>query len=166
MTNVRTIRTIDLMRPLKHIVYCLLACYTFVSCSKDTVFNEFQPIQNKLWDKQAVYYFNFEIKDKSIPYDVFLQLRNSNEYPYQNIWIFYEEQQAETAVRDTIEYMLADDFGKWKGNGITLFQSRIPLRNHYFFPDTGSYTISVQQGMRDNRLKGIEDIGLYVRKTK
>ena len=144
----------------------VVACF-FLSCSQNLVYNEFQNTQNNLWDKQDEYFFNFEINDISIPYSVSLKLRNNDMYPYQNIWIFFEQSQSsEIMLKDTIEYMLADDFGKWTGNGITLYQSHISLKEHYFFPDTGKYTISVRHGMRDDKLKGIENIGLFIEKSK
>ena len=148
-------------------IIILAACFLF-SCSRSVVYNEFQSIKDKLWNKKNEYYFNFEIKDVSVPYDVSLQLRNSEIYPYQNIWILYEESMpsGEHSVKDTIEYMLADDFGKWTGNGITLFQNRLPLKSHYIFPDTGKYTISIRHGMRDDKLKGIEDVGLFIEKSE
>ncbi|MDR3251195.1 MAG: gliding motility lipoprotein GldH [Tannerella sp.] len=141
----------------------VVSCFCF-SCGNGVVFNKIQPIQNKVWDKQAEYFFTFEINDNSVPYNVFLQLRNNDTYPYRNLWLFCGEQFGDSsiAVTDTIECMLADDFGKWKGNGITLFQSQFLLKNEYRFPETGQYTISVRQGMRDDKLKGIENIGLFI----
>ena len=148
-------------------VYILAACL-LSSCGQNVIYSEFQPVQDKLWDKQNEYYFNFEVKDISVPYNISLQLRNNEMYPYQNIWILYEESahSKEFTIKDTIEYALADNFGKWTGNGITLFQNRIPLKSHYIFPDTGRYTINVRHGMRDNKLKGIENIGLFIEKAK
>lgn len=147
-------------------ILLIASCFLF-SCSKSTVYNEFQSIQNKIWDKQDEYFFNFEIKDKSVSYNISLQLRNNDIYPYQNIWILSNElQPSGGAIKDTIEYILADDYGKWKGNGITLFQNQITLRNNYHFPDTGKYTISVRHGMRDEKLKGVEDIGLFIEVSK
>ena len=145
----------------------LIAVCLFVSCRKEVVYSKYQPIQNKVWDKQSEYYFIFEMDDNSIPYNISLQLRHSDVYPYQNLWLFMEElQPANTSVKDTIEWMLADDFGKWTGNGITLFQNQLLLKESYHFPDTGKYTISIRQGMRDDRLKGIENIGLLIEKAK
>ena len=145
----------------------IIATCLFFSCGKDAVFNKFQPIKDKVWDKQDEYFFNFEIKETSAPYNISLLLRNNDIYPYQNIWVIIEESQPSgITIKDTIEHTLADDFGKWTGNGITLFQSRIPVKNQYHFPDTGKYTINIRHGMRDDRLKGIEDIGLFVEKSK
>lgn len=170
------------MRSFKHIVTGFWVACFFYSCGKGTIVNEFQPVMRHKWDKQTEFLFNVDIRDTSVPYDVFLQLRNNNTYPYQNIWIFYTEERmsapasaippAESVtlpppvVSDTIEYLLADDFGKWTGNGITLFQNRLLIKQQYHFPDTGRYTISLRHGMRDNPLKGIEDVGLYIRESE
>ena len=148
------------------IILIIIASCLFLSCSKKTVYNKFQPIKNKVWDKQDEYFFTFEITDISVYYNISLQLRNNDMYPYQNLWVLSEEKLPDnTSVRDTLEFMLADDFGKWKGNGITLFQNQMTLRDNYQFPDTGKYTISIRHGMRDNDLKGIADIGLLIEKS-
>jgi gliding motility-associated lipoprotein GldH len=88
-------------------------------------------------------------------------------YDYQNLWLLCEEVQPDGAsLKDTVECMLADDFGKWNGNGFTLFQNQFVLRNHYIFPDTGKYTVGIRHGMRNDNLRGIEDIGLFIEKAK
>lgn len=68
--------------------------------------------------------------------------------------------------RDTIECMLADEFGKWYGHGISLYQSSFPIHSQYKFPHAGQYTFSFRQGMRDDALKGIQEIGFSVRPAK
>ena len=144
----------------------IAACF-LSSCGKNTFYSEFQPIKNKLWNKNDEYFFNFEIMDISVPYNVSLQLRNNDIYPYQNIWILYEESKNDRhSVKDTTEFLLADEFGKWKGNGISLYQNRIPIKTHYIFPDTGKYTINIRHGMRDDKLKGIENIGIHIERAK
>jgi len=144
------------------IASCLLS-----SCGKGTVYNEFLPVKDKMWNKHDEYFFHVEIKDNSIKYDVTIQLRNNNMYPYQNLWMLCDElQPSGVSVKDTLEYMLADDFGKWKGNGISLYQNRILLKSNYHFPDTGKYTISIRHGMRDDELKGIENVGIVIEKSK
>jgi gliding motility-associated lipoprotein GldH len=88
-------------------------------------------------------------------------------YPFKNLWLFYDLIKPDGArIKDTIEVSLADDFGKWTGSGITIYQNAFALRNGYIFPDTGQYSIIFRQGMRENNLKGIEDIGLIIEKAK
>ena len=144
----------------------IASCF-FVSCSNEVIYNKYQPIQDKVWDKQSEFFFSFEMTDNSILYNISIQLRHNNTYPYQNLWLFIEElQPSNTSVNDTIEWMFADDSGKWIGNGITLFQNQFLLKKNYHFPDTGKYTVSIRQGMQDERLKGIENIGLLIEKAK
>ena len=127
------------------------------------MYDQYQPIQNTLWVKDKEYYFTFEIKDITVPYDLTLEVRNNNLYPYQNLWIFCKEEHPFGPLkRDTVECMLADEFGKWYGQGISLFQSSFPIRTSYKFPIAGRYTFSFRQGMRNDELPGIQEIGLRI----
>ncbi|MDR0431344.1 MAG: gliding motility lipoprotein GldH [Tannerellaceae bacterium] len=143
-----------------------LLCFLVFSCGEQAVYNQYQAIHNFSWEKNKEYYFTFQIDDNSIPYDVTLEIRNNNLYPYQNLWLFYnEEPPIGSMVCDTIECLLADDFGKWNGTGISLFQSSFPIRTNYRFLNKGRYTFSFRQGMRIDTLPGIQEIGLKVEKT-
>lgn len=103
------------------------------------------------------------IDDISIPYDIILEIRNNNLYPYQNLWLFCDEELPIGPLnRDTFECVLADELGKWHGHGISLFQSSFPIRHHYLFPFKGQYTFSFRQGMRKEKLQGIQEIGLRI----
>lgn len=143
------------------LVITWLSCLT--TCTQPAIYDQFQSVEDKMWDKNKVYYFTFMIENNRIPYDLTLAVRNNNIYPYQNLWLFCnEEPPIGPLKRDTVEYMLADDFGKWYGHGISLFLSTFPLRTNYYFPYPGQYTFSFQQGMRNNHLEGIQEIGLNV----
>ena len=148
-------------------LFVFLACFIFFSCENRAIYNQYQAVDNAVWEKDKEYYFTFQIEDNSIPYDVIFEVRNSNVYPYQNLWLFFnEERPVGPMVRDTVECMLADEFGRWKGSGISLFQAGIPIRSNYLFPDKGQYTINFRQGMRTDALKGIQEIGLRIEKAK
>ena len=62
--------------------------------------------------------------------------------------------------RDTVEFLLADDYGKWYGQGFSLFHSSFSLKKRYKFPMEGQYTFGFRQGMRKDSLPGIQEIGL------
>lgn len=82
------------------------------SCDYEALYYQYQVIDNSAWGKDKVYYFTFMVTDNSIPYDVTLDIRNSNKYPYQNLWLFCnEEPPVGPLQKDTIECMLADEFG-------------------------------------------------------
>lgn len=147
----------------------LIACVSlfFFSCEQKAVYEQYQAIHNTTWEKNKEYYFTFQIEDISVPYNLTLEVRNNNLYPYQNLWIFCnEEQPIGPLKRDTLECILADEYGKWHGHGISLFQSSFPVRTHYKFQHTGQYTFSFRQGMRCDALKGIQEIGFRVEKEE
>lgn len=152
------------MRRILTLLGLLLGCF---SCGDGALYEQYQVIEQTSWEKDKTYYFTFSVEDISVPYDLRLEVRNNNLYPYQNLWVFISEEAPIGALRrDTMECMLADDYGKWYGQGITLFQSSFPVRNHYYFPHVGQYTFSFRQGMRNNHLRGIEEIGLSVRRSR
>lgn len=147
-------------------IIAFLFCFFFSSCEQQAIYHQYQAIENLSWEKNREYYFTFQVDDNTIPYDITFEIRNSSLYPYQNLWLFYnEERPIGPMVRDTMECMLADEFGKWYGNGISLFQTSFPVRTNYMFPDKGRYTFSFRQGMRNDTLLGIQEIGLKVEKT-
>ena len=148
---------------LKKFIAACVTCFLCFSCKNEAVYDQYQAIQNTSWEKNKEYYFTFLIEDISVPYDLTLEVRNNNMYPYQNLWVFCsEELPIGPLKRDTIECMLADEFGKWYGHGISLFQSSFPIRSAYYFPVKGQYTFSFRQGMRNDQLPGIQEIGLRV----
>jgi gliding motility-associated lipoprotein GldH len=144
-----------------------LSCLFLLSCGDNqAVYNQYLSISHSAWEKGKEYYFTFQIDDTAVPYNITLELRNTNFYPYQNLWLLLQEEPpAGPMVRDTMECMLADDFGKWLGSGVSLFQASFPVRTNYLFTDTGSYTFSFRQGMRNDTLKGIQEIGLRIEKA-
>lgn len=136
----------------------------FSSCVNTDFYNQYQVIDQK-WEKEKEFYFTFNIDDNSSLYNLSIEIRNNNSYPYQNIWLFCTEEQPVGPIwRDTIECMLADDFGKWFGTGLSIYHLSNPIRTNYKFPYKGQYTFSIRQGMRDDQLQGIEEIGIRINK--
>lgn len=135
----------------------------FFSCDHPAIYNQYQVIEGGTWAKDKVYYFTFDIDNNDIAYNIVLDIRNNNKYPYQNLWLFCnEEPPIGKLKKDTTECILADEFGKWYGHGISLYESSFPVRSDYIFPYAGQYTFSFRQGMRDSTIVGIQEIGLRV----
>ena len=148
------------------IIYSLCGiCGICISCTRTVYYEKYQTVDTQ-WDKNKEYFFIYEIDDNSVSYNLSLEIRHNNLYPYQNLWLFCtEEQPGEVFVRDTIECILADDFGKWVGSGISIYHLSVPVRTKYTFSQTGQYTFNIRQGMRDNLLRGIEQIGVRIEKN-
>ncbi|CAK7073168.1 MAG: Gliding motility lipoprotein GldH [Parabacteroides sp.] len=136
------------------------------SCENKALYDQYQIIDKTSWEDDKVYYFTFRVEDTSTPYNLTLQIRNNNLYPYKNLWLFCnEELPIGPLKRDTIECILANEAGKWRGHGISLFQSGFPIRTNYLFPYPGQYTFSFRQAMREKTIKGIQEIGFRVEKA-
>jgi gliding motility-associated lipoprotein GldH len=141
---------------------------SFASCSSDKVYNKAYDIKGSRWDKENVLNFNFTINDTVNPCDVLFNVRHSSKYKYQNLYLFINTTSPTgNSVRDTFEVMLADDKGRWYGNGWgDIYEVLMPYKRYVRFPDTGTYTMEVQHAMRTDQLKNITDFGLQIEKAK
>ncbi len=66
----------------------IFICALSFSCDYQALYYQYQVIDHSAWGKDKVYYFTFMVTDNSIPYDITLDIRNSNKYPNQNLWLF------------------------------------------------------------------------------
>ncbi len=148
----------------KHKQYLVVLFLVFlVACSKGELYSDFKGIENATWDKNKSCDFVVEVTDTTRLYDVVLEIRNKNDYPFRNLWLFVQMKTPEGNVRkDTLNCELADPEGKWYGRGLSLYVLNFPYEQKISFPRSGNYTYSIRQGMRADQLKGISDIGLRV----
>lgn len=104
------------------------------------------------------------IKDQTKAVDLKFKLRHTGEYRYANIFILMSlSGPGMPKVTRRYEYRLAESDGQWLGKGSgNLFTYTLPLLSDYHFPQAGTYTIEVEQNMRDNPLKEISDAGISV----
>ncbi len=137
-----------------------------VSCSSDTLFEENKHI-NESWDKNDTLCFEVEISNISIPYNFYINIRNSIDYKYSNFYFFMNSIFPDGSLRrDTIECILANLEGKWLGKGFGgIKENNLLLRKGIKFPQKGIYEFRIEHAMRvnDNKgLHGIEDIGIRI----
>ena len=141
---------------------------TLVSCSDKSEYVELQSV-NGSWDKNAEQKFNFNITDNQQPRNIIFVVRNNNDYPYSNIRLIVDFLNVKTKAKqtDTLNYILAEPNGAWLGKGFgdtkeILFQYKVK----YKFPNAGEYSIGIKQAMRQDKLRGIEDIGVKINTAK
>ena len=134
------------------------------ACSSRTAYSEYRNIPLSGWDKDSALVYELTIADTLAQYNVVLNLRHDQSYPFQNIWFFVDN--ALSGQTDTLEYYLADQRGRWLGNNRLGDKHEMPclLAQNVRFPHAGTYIFRVRQGMRDDVLKGITEVGLTVEK--
>lgn len=153
---------------LKKISLAFLIVVSLFSCSTNEVYFTYHSVNPSGWSKDSVYSFDVVIDDATVPYNIYVNTRNNSEYPYQNLWLFiYKSGNGAVAVKDTINFYLADDYGKWLGDGIgDLYNMPVLYQQDYKFPHKGTYRYQIGHGMRDMVLHGISDIGIKVEKAE
>lgn len=153
------------MRFFSMFVLCMVL-FSFYSCDKNRVYENFYSTGTHGWDKDSVATFQFDIVDIETKYNLYVNTRNLEQFPYSNLWLFVEVIAPDlTAIRDTVEYQLAFANGKWRGKGTGgIYLSQLPYRINVFFPVEGTYQVNIQHAMRDEQLKGLRDIGIRIEK--
>ena len=139
-----------------------------ISCQSNDVFFKYDAVNPKGWSKDSLYAFEVAILDTSALYNLYINVRNRGEYPYQNLWLFLQKTTPDSIQSaDSIECYLADNRGKWLGSGIgSVYEMPILYQQNVRFKTIGIYTYKLVQGMRDSVLLGINDIGFKVEKVQ
>ena len=137
------------------------------SCDLNRVFDENYSFENANWDRNKIVSFKIEISDTISQNQFFINIRNTTDYKYSNLYLFITTQLPDGNIsKDTIECILADINGKWLGNGLSkLKENNILLKNDLVFPEKGSYIFEFEQAMRVEILQGIADIGIRIEKN-
>jgi gliding motility-associated lipoprotein GldH len=148
------------------VLFCLLLAT--VSCKFSSVYEKANDIKDGDWSKTQTIVFDVPITDTVSGHDIYFTLRNTNDYPYVNLFLFVNTISPKGAMKkDTVEFTLADDKGKWLGKGVgDVFSTESGFKRNIRFPYSGTYRIEIIQAMRDDVLKGVLDIGVKVEKTK
>lgn len=155
---------------MKHFFQVILTIALFVSisaCDHKKVFEAYHKIDEKGWNKDSVVVFKVYLTDTIKNQNLFVNIRNKGTYAYSNIYLFLSINSPDGKMRtDTVEFTLADPSGKWRGSGIGgLHDNQIPYKSSIYFPHKGEYKFMIKQGMRDNVLQGIRDVGFRIEKT-
>ncbi|AWH86923.1 gliding motility lipoprotein GldH [Flavobacterium album] len=147
------------------------ALMLFCSCDRQRVFDEYKSLDGK-WNKDSIVSFEFEQKDTVSKYNLFVNIRDNNSYPYNNLFLIVQMQEPGTRVVkvDTLEYQMANPDGSLLGDGFSdIKESKLWYKEKVNFPKPGKYKVSIQQAVRQGgkvpgvqELEGITDVGFRI----
>jgi len=143
----------------------LLVSSLFNSCDNENIyFQKYTEIENEGWNMDKPISYEFEIKNTAVIYNFSFNLRNTNDYQYSNLFVFWNLQSPDGRIKtDTSEFILAKPNGQWLGktsSGTVIENSMLFLKKK--LPVAGKYTFTFSQGMREESLNNIKDIGLKI----
>lgn len=148
-------------------LFSIAIMFVFLSCNPNVVYDKFQTLPKSGWNKDSLVVFEIPVKDTIQNQNLYINVRNDISYKYSNLWLFIKiVQPGSAAVSDTFEITLADPSGKWLGEGLSGVKTKQTLyKRNIYFPISGNYKVNIQQGMRENILLGVTDIGLKLEKA-
>ena len=154
----------------------LLLLLFFTACDEKQFYSEYKELDGS-WKKSDTLRFTFEQKDTIKPYNLFLAVRNNNDYPFNNMYLIVslkEPGKKPTIKIDTLEYLMANPDGTLLGEGFSdVKESKLWYLENFRFKRVGKYNVEVVQAVREtgkvsgvSELKGITELGLRIENSK
>jgi gliding motility-associated lipoprotein GldH len=147
----------------------ILFCFLFaISCGKAAFFEADAEIKNGDWKINDKKDFTVAVDDTLSSYDFYIDLRHTESYPYNNIYLFMTFTLPDgKRIVDSLGYVMQDSENRWIGNQSgSLVTHQVLVKQNRKFPRSGKYVISLYHGMYDDPLKSVTDIGLTIRKRE
>lgn len=148
---------------MKRNILILIVSLLLVGCQGDIVYTTFKSLPLVGWEADSSLCYNPVITDSVADYQMLITIRHTDAYPYQNLWLFVDiEKDSIQITRDTIECYMANERGEWLGGGLTVRELPLLYSADYQFASSGEYHISITQGMRNDTLIGIKEVGVKI----
>lgn len=139
---------------------------SFFSCNTIDLYEKVVAVPNFEWQSSFRPQFKFQIKDTTVPYQLYIVLRHSDKYNWNNIWInLYTESPGDSARKVQYELPLANK-ERWLGTAMgDLYEHRVLITpKPVYFKRSGEYRYSIEHTMREDPLQHVLNVGLRIEK--
>ncbi len=156
-------------KPMALKKFLIIACLFLASCETIDLYEKVKPIPGHEWKKSFRPSFSFTITDTAAPYQLFIILRHTEKYSYNNIWLNLHTVTPDS-LRQTflLELPLATNEKGWLGSAIDdIYEHRIALTidpAKLNFRKPGTYTFSLEHIMRQDPLEHVMNAGMRIEK--
>ncbi|MBV7270087.1 gliding motility lipoprotein GldH [Winogradskyella luteola] len=166
-----------MQRKINGILSIVGLCFLILACDSKATFDVYKSVPNE-WHKDSVASFNFGAPDTINNYNLYVNLRNTNDYKFNNLYLIVELNYPNgKTVKDTLEYKMAAPNGELLGEGFTDVKENMlwykGYKTPFKFTEDGDYKVNIQHAMRNNgevngieNLEGITDIGFRVEQVQ
>ena len=161
------------MKLTSSILFILILSSLF-SCDKTRVFDDYKSV-GTAWNRDSIVKFDLPKLDPIKKYNVFVNLRNNDNYPFNNIFLLVSLENPDGLTKvDTLEYAMANPDGTLLGDGFSdTKESKLFYKENLNFDKKGKYKIRIQQAIRQTgktvgvkELDGISEVGLRIEATQ
>ena len=147
-----------------------LTIFLFLSsCESDALFRQDQDTP-KGWGLKDTLRFRLD-KSISTPSDIYIHLRNNQDYPFSNIFLVVSMYAQDSLIeQDTLEFAMAKPNGEWLGTGYSsVKESKLWWKSNWQTTEASPYHFDIAQANRANglekgaeQLAGIISVGLSI----
>ncbi len=142
-------------------LFLLTACNSLDIYEKQTTFPHHE------WKGNEPQSYQFNITDTVSKYHIYVVLRHSDAYRYNNLWLNITTSAPNaTPVTQQLELLLANNKKGWLGTGIDdIFDHRIRITQQAVKLKKGTYRFVLQHTMREEPLQYLFGAGIRVEKS-
>ena len=144
----------------------VLAAFLFVSCNTIDVYEKIAGIPKHEWSSNNRLSFDFTVTDTIAYYNIYLVLRHTESYHFNNIWInFTSTVPGKQPQTQRLNLPLANA-NRWLGSSMDdIIEQRVLLFSQPTRLSKGNYKFSLQQIMREEPLQNVLNAGIRVEKV-
>lgn len=151
------------------LIKLLIPCLLLLSCERINLYEKVKTIPKHEWKSSYKPTFKFAISDTTASYQLFVILRHTEKYSFNNIWINLHARTPDgTKQTFLLELPLATNEKGWLGSGIDdIYEHRIALTldpEKMSFKKSGEYQFSLEHIMRQDPLEHVMNAGLRIEK--
>jgi gliding motility-associated lipoprotein GldH len=134
------------------------------------VYEQNVEFSDRTWKVNDSVQLEFDIPDTTQRYNLYMDVRNSIDYPYARLFTNYQLIDPATATvskKMLAEFLFDQKTGEPFGQTAIgdVYDHQFIFLSNYSFPKPGKFKVSFQQFMRQDTLKGILAVGLRVEKV-
>ncbi len=147
-----------------------VVCICSSSCRQLDVYEKNVSVSNYQWKSSFVPGFDFEITDTASEYNLYIVLRHTDAYHYNNIWLnitgMIDKDTLVTAPH--VEMLLGSEDKGWEGTGMDdIWEVRKAINTKPVpFKKKGLYHFKVAQVMREDPLANVISVGMRVERIR
>jgi gliding motility-associated lipoprotein GldH len=138
-------------------------------CDKKRLFEGYKDFPDRQWIQSESAEFEFLVENKDIDYNIYYSIRNTNAYPFQNLFLQYylEDSTGNLLSKDLKNIQLFHPVtGVPVGDGMgDIFVLKKPFLENFKFEESGIYRLRIDHFMRMDTLPEIISVGIRVEES-
>ena len=139
------------------------------SCSQNKIFDKYIGFNEMTWYVDSTLIYKFKTYESNNNFSFSLKFRYKLNYPYQNLFYsYYLIDSTDTILSKQLQEIILFDekSGKPTGSGISsIFNIEKLIVKNIRLKNNNSYQFHVNKLMREDHIKGINAVGLMIKKN-